>query len=724
LARLRAVRAQAGQADTDTGYWMLAGDLAWQNASRSEAVHAYRTVWASGAAQAQAAERLIEAADADASHAEAISVAREAYRRFDDPRWLLLAMDLASRAQHWDELRDLLEFAGGKSSQVANSAMYWLQSANLARHEGRQADARAAYERALLLNPDSVAARVALLWFEIDNGDRLRLDRLLRAWQGDAPGDAAYWAPFAAGMLRLQRAGDALPWFERQLRDKPDDMASALDYAEALARAGRTGDALRQRRAAYLHLRLHLRPQADARAPIAPALPVALLMPYARLVREFEGEAAAQTVLAGMIGRGDAPEQARELLVASLLAEQKFDSARHWLQRARAGQYKLPAWQYLAVAQADNNRPEIAALLASSAAELSALDRIAALRKLGRNAEALALAEAASLAPEHAGNQALLDAVAQLRRQQSKRGALMAERRQLGSMELRRLELSASAPLAAGRATVRLAQNTLGASAAVRLPGRGTEHDLSGSAQLPFGEGEAVLTLGTSHRPDDSTLYAGLAWSRPLGRGLLLRVDGAVNTVSEETVLLRAIGTKDRLGGALTVDLGNSRYARIDVAAQRYATRADERLGSGYRIEAELGATPFSQGPRLQVRLGGSWEQNRLAARLPAALGGITVPAWASVADAVPEQFGWGGVGSTLSFGDPHAMPGRMHGSIDALLGRQWPDRRAAYSVRAVLGLPLAVGGELRAEAFHSNVQGGAGGARSRGVRFAYERPF
>ena len=725
LERLRAVRTLALQ--SDSSYWMLLGDLAWRGASRDEAVRAYRAAWASGEAPARAAERLIEAANGADEHAQAIALARAAYGRFDEPRWLLMAMDLASRAHRWDQLRELLAVADGKSPQLAHFEMYWMQSAHLARHDGRTADARNAHERALMLNPDSVAARVALLWFEIDNrdnGDGSRLDRLLGEWQGDAPRDAAYWSPFAAGMLRLHRPDEALPWFERHLRHNPDDMASALQYAEALAQAVRPDDALHQRRAVYLRLRA----QSDASQPAATVLPAALLLPYARLMREFDGEGAAQTFLAGMIERGEQPAQARELLVASLLAQQNVGAARHWLQRARADQTTLPAWQHLALAQADNDLPAIAAIVASSAAELSKLDHIGALRRLGRNAQALAVAEAALRVPANAGNAPLRDTTMQLRTQQSKQAGLVAERRQLGGMDIRKLAVHASAPLAAGRANIQLAQATLGDSAGAQLPGNGKEDDLSASAQLPFASGEVSVTLGANRRRDDATMYAHAEWSRPLGRDVLLRLDGAVNTIGEESTLLRVVGTKDRLGGALSVNLDHDRYARIDLGGQRYATRRGARLGSGYRIEGELGALLFkqgkSQGMSLHARLSASREQNRLAARLPVALGNVAVPAGTDVADAVPAQYGWAGAGTTLSFGDQNARPRRVHGSVDALVGKQWPERSAAYNVRAVLGVPLASGGALKTEAFQGNVQGGVGAARNRGIRLSYEHTF
>lgn len=716
LARLRTVRAQAGPGDER--YLVLLGNLAWQADSRAEAVHAYQAAWKGNTDQVHVAERLIEADNAHGEYEDAIAVAREAYRRFDEPRWLLLAMDSASRAQRWNDLRALLASAKDKPGQFEQLEMYWLLAGRLAQHDGKTAAARTAYHRALALNPASVSDRVNLLWFEIDDGDPVQLSGLIQKWESEASTDPAYWAPYAAGLKRLHRSKESLPWFERQLRAKPDEPAWTLEYAEALSQAGRGDDAVALRRAAYEQLRPQFQKAQQLGTPLAPPL----MLSYAGLVREFEGDAAAQGLLIDIIQQGNSSGPMRELLVDSLLAQKKYDSARSWLRRTRFDQGALPARQYLALAQVDNDRAQIAAILDSPSSHLSAVERVSGLQQLGRNTEALQLAEAAARDSETADNPWLAEMTTQLRWKQSKRGGIVAEKRQIGNLDLRMLELNAGMPVGDARATVKAARMTLGGSSAAFLRDR-SEEDLSAAAEWQLADGDAGITVGTNHRRQDSLFYGRAEWTGQLGPAARLRLGGSANMLSEESGLMRAIGKKSKLDSSVTIDLGDSRYAQLGIAGQRYATRDGERLGSGYRLEGGVGTSFRRKDLIWQVRLSASWEHNRLADSLPASLRGV-VPPSTLVSEIVPQKFAWAGVGSTLFFGDQDSVPGHWHGLVDGILGEQWPDRRLGYSVRAMLAVPLAARNELRFEAFHSNVRSNVTAASNNGIRFSYQHQF
>ena len=719
LARLNASRNAASP--KDIGYWTLVGDLSWETRNSVMALQAYRRAWDAGAGEARIAERMIEADNAARDFAAAIGVAREAYRRFDEPRWLELAMDSALQGERWEDLAACLAAVRRKPEQFERLGRYWLFSALSAAHAGRKQEARSAYQRALLLDPGSVSTRVAWLWFEIDSGERLPLRELLAQWSSDAAGDAAYWGPFAIGMMRLDRPGDALPWFERQVRAHPDDAVWSLEYAGALVKAGRTNEARQIQRLAYLQLKPHV----EAGRASAAAMPASLMMSYAGLLRQFEGEAAAQALLIGLIERGRDPATAQVRLIDSLLAQKRFESARAWLRRARAEQRIMPAWQYLAVAQNDRDRGEIASILATRSAELSTLDRIAALRVLGRNAQALALAESGLQEPGSAGNSLLSDVTEQLRRQQSKRVSALTEVQQLGHLDLRNVELVGSTPLAFGRATVRLAHTTLEGSTSALQVRRRPENDLSATVERPLGDGDARMTLGANRQADHSMLYGDLAWTRPLNRLVTLRVDGAINKISEESALMRLIGKKNRLAAALTFDPGTGNYARVEIAGQRYATRSGERLGTGYRAEGEFGSTPFRQYPQIRLWVSGSLERNALAdGPLPLPAGVVVAHNRTIIGDAVPAKFAWAGVGGTILFGEQKGVPGRFHGAVDALVGRQWPGSRSAYSLRARLVLPLTPKDDITLDAVHSNVQKTAVSAANRRLQLSYVHRF
>lgn len=718
LERLMAARAAA--APSDSRYWTLLGDLAYDTGERDAALTAYRAAWDAQAGEAQLAERLIALYNGTGGHAAAVEVAREADRRFDEPRWLILAMDAAVQGQRWEDLRVGLATAAARPAHFETSDRYWLLAALLASHDGRKAEARQAYRRALLLKPASTEARIGWMWLEIDGGEQPILRKMVADWSGDAAADADYWGPFAAAMMRLGRPADALPWFERQLQVRPGDAAWSLEYAEALARAGRENEAVGVRRLAYLQLK----PRIERDAPL-PAVPASLMLSYANLVREFEGDTPAQAILIRLIQLGRDPSTAQARLVDSLLAQKKYDQARAWLQRADAEQRTMPAWQYLSVAQASNDRRQIAALLKERAADLSVPDQVAALRKLGRNGEALALAEANGHDPALAGNTDLVDAIGQLRWQQSRRGTVLLESQQLGHLDLRKWELGASTPLTLGRTGIRLARTRLEADDSALRARPFNEEELSVSLARPLGDGEVSMTVGANRHPDDTLLQGELAWTRPLTDSVGVRLDAAVNKISEESALMRLLGKKHRLGAGLTLDAGRGRYSRFEIAAQRYDARGGGRFGSGYRIEGELGATVRAQSPQIRLRVSGSHERNDLeegVIRLP---DGVFVPeGWALAGNVVPERFTWAGVGATALFGVQDPAAGQAHGAIDAVVGRQWPDQRSAYGIRARLVLPLGSRSELQFDAVHSNVQRTVAAPAIRRLQFSYVHRF
>jgi len=719
LARLNAVRGAASP--TDSTYWTLLGDLAWETNDRAAALRAYAAAWDGGASDARIAERLIETSRASGDFEQAVRIAREADRRLAEPRWLLLAMDAAFQGERWDALRADLAAAAARPEQFEQVERYWIFTAQQAARDGRKPVVRQAYRRALALAPDAVSTRAAWLWFEVDSGDGEPLRTLLADWADDAVRNDAYWGPFAVGMMRLQRPADALPWFERQVRAHPDDAAWSLEYAEALALAGRADEARPVRRLAYLQLKPHF----HSGFPPRMAMPDPLLLSYVALVREFEGEAPAQALLVQLIERGNDPATARVRLVDSFLAQKKFGQARAWLQRASLEQRTMPAWQYLAVAQADNDRQEIASILATRAAQLSPLDRIAALRKLGRGGEALALAEAEQPGPDRAVNATLSEVAEQLRREQGKRASVVFEAQQLGYLDLRKWELAASAPTTLGRGTVRLARNTFEGDNEALLLAQRAEEDLSATLVQPLGNGDLRMTLGANRQAGASMAYGELAWTRPLNDALTLRLDGAANKLSEESALMRLLGKKSRAGAALTLDPGAGKYARVELAGQRYAARSGQRLGSGYRIEGELGMTMRDEFPQLRVRLSASFEHNRLADGLLVLPRDVFVPAdQAAIGNVVPARFGWAGAGATLLFGQQDSAAGRPYGALDALVGRQWPGGRSAYGIRARLVLPLGARDELNLDAVHSNVQSSDAAPANRRLQFSYVHRF
>lgn len=246
--------------DDKTAYWKLLGEQGWNLDHKMPALIAYRILWRTGNADVLVAERLVLLAR-DTDHPdEAIAVAEAAFKRFDETRFLLLAMDVAIAADSWGEVARLMKIARNEQKHLQDKEMYWLQEAMLSVQEGQHEDAQAHYQRALQLNPESIPARVGLLWVLIEANDTRQLPRYLTRWESEAVNEPAFWGAYAIALTKLGFTKKALPWFQRQAKANPQDSALLLSYSQTLEAAGKTDAAWRLRRHVLRQLRPMIQP--------------------------------------------------------------------------------------------------------------------------------------------------------------------------------------------------------------------------------------------------------------------------------------------------------------------------------------------------------------------------------------------------------------------------------------------------------------------------------
>lgn len=701
----------------ETAYWQLYGDLAWDRGSKPEALLAYRTVWEAGSTNPLAIERLIHSYNEYGEPKLAITVGEQAYQRLAEARWLLLAMDAASRASLWDELRNLSSQAQRDEMKFKGSEMYWLLEAHIANHDGRKPRVRTAYDQALALNPASVPTRVQVLWFEINSGNKQQLGDDLLRWQADAQADSAYWTAYAVALLQLKRVDESLVWFAKQVRVKPDDYLWQLSYVSALSEAGRPDEVQRLRRDILRNMREKLAEVYSMSKDDSKTL----LLAYASMVREFDGATAGDQVVQEMLERGYRDANVYELLVAHSLSQKNFDLARHWLMRAEADQIKLPAYQSLAVALAKNDRNAIEQILVQRGEDLSTADRVTALRRLGRNLLALSLTEKSLLQAEDDSSELLRQHRDQLRVELSRRIEIGQESRNLSKLKIARSDAVTNFPFYKGRATLRVAHYGLRSdSNDLRMFGLGSENDISLLTELSVNGDPMRFTIGTNHRADKSLTYGRYEWTRALANRLNARLDVSLNGLTEETSALRVIGSKNKVSVALGGNLTDAAYARVELAKQHFNTRNGDALGRGYRAEGEIGTTVSSRIPAWLVRISGSSEKNQLRDSLPASLAGSMLSSSQTVENILSRRFSTLGVGTTLKFGQSEGAERRPRGQIDAWAGRQWPANDIAYSLRAAMSAPVSSAGQVRVEAFYTNVQGGQSSVANRGIGVWY----
>ena len=701
----------------------LAPNTALASDNSSAALAATRAEWDAGSTDVTTAERLIELLKSNGQASLAIVVGEQAYQRLKDARWLILSMDTAIGASMPEELRRLLAVARLNEDKFLNLETYWLFHAYLAGLDQNRPLARSAHARALAINPSSVSTRKQILWFEIDGNELESLALHLEQWKRDAESIPAFWTPYAVGLVKVNKPDESIAWYERQITVKPDDILWQVSYVYVLSEAGRPGEAQKLRRG--ILQRLKNNPEAIVKLSVPDRR--SLMLAHAAMARDFESEPAANSVLQEMVVRGYRDGDVYSQLAASSIAMGDTANAYKWLSRAESEGLTLPAYQLLGVALARNDRAQIAEVLQKRGHELSVTDHVAALRRVGRTVEALALVDI-SLA---GSSKEMVDQLRQQRyeilSERTRRIEVRHESRNIGELDIARTEVDGSLPAPWGRTTFRVARNELRSeSESPNLNLSLDETDFSVTTDFVLAGDPFKVTLGNNQRSDVSFTYGSAEWIHPLTKNFRARIEGVVNTLTEESSAMRAVGKKDKLSFGISGNPSPMTNARFELAGQRFHTRKGDALGSGVHVEGELGATLLQGSPLWQVRLSGSADQNHLAENLPPGLAGTVLSSFSTVESLIPKRFSTLGTGSTLRFGKSEGPERGSNGFIDVWAGRQWPAKEIAYSLRAAVALPVRAGGEFRLEAYYSNVQNGVSGTgkSNQGVAVGYRHEF
>ncbi|RFO94862.1 hypothetical protein DIC66_21235 [Rhodoferax lacus] len=721
LDELRAERPKVSPEHLD--FWRAQGDLEWDYGSRTDALDAYVKVWTSGSTDTHAAERLIAGWAEQGEWEQAVTLAWEAYQRLDQPRWLLLAMDAAARGEQWDLLHRAAARAQDVEARLADSEMYWLLKAHVAAHEQHNDLALEAYRHALTLNPNAVPLRVQLLVMTLADGLEPQLAEQLQQWQAEAQEQSDYWPVFALGRLHLRQLMDSMDWFERQVLIQPQDYRWQADYLYWLGRIdpqtlepGTRQDILGRMQALLLRQDL---PQDKGQAE--------MLLSLAAVARAWEGDRASDAVLQDILTLGYGQAPVFQLLVDSSLSRKDVDAARRWLQSAEAQKLEMPAYQHLALALQTNDLAAIEQVLGERGNALGAADRVSALRRLGRNAEALALADRELLDAPLASKDRLQEQRDALRLQQSSEVTLGYRARDFAGFKLGITELAGSFATDTARLKFRVAHNNLSSDGLQVLTDHvDAENELALTAELQQQADPVEITLGANARTDNTLLFARLDWAHALEANNSMHLDLQLHNLSDLTPALRLVGSQDKVAWVLHHTASDSLVGHVGLAWQQFNSRSGVFLGQGYRTEAALEKTLSTTEPHWSVRLSGSSDNNRLADGLPSDVSGSLLPAGQTIRNVIASNFSTAGIGTTLNWGMSDGLLRSTSGMLDAWAGQQWPSNENAYAVRAGIHIPLNATGtaRVRLEGHYTNVVGGATAQADRGLGMLLQYRF
>ncbi|WVM87728.1 tetratricopeptide repeat protein [Halopseudomonas pachastrellae] len=227
-------------------YWRLRAALAWELERDDAVLSSYKALLAQGAVLLQSEQAQLVDMYRQRDPALALRMQVASWRRTGDTRFLTDALQLAEEQQDWALMETLVAEAMQQPAS-ANLMLVLLARGLLAERAGQFAEAERLYLQGLSRQPRNSLLRARILWLFVDAADRTKLARALRQWEGEAQSVPVLWLPMGAANQLLSRNTQALQWFNRHLREQPDDTLALAAYADALEASGREAAALQLR---------------------------------------------------------------------------------------------------------------------------------------------------------------------------------------------------------------------------------------------------------------------------------------------------------------------------------------------------------------------------------------------------------------------------------------------------------------------------------------------
>lgn len=612
-AVLERTRGQAPAGDIE--YWRLLGELAWTLERDEQAREAYARIEALGEADRFEIDRLARLLQ-PRYPAEAARLAEIGWRRLRDPSLLLIALEHYAAARDQAALARLFgEVTPDDERRLAAQPRFFVLRADYRAAAGHPRQGLADMERALAVRPDDTELRVTLLWFLIDWRLLPELRRAVERWRAESVANATLWPVYGVAYATLNEPRLAWEYFRRDVRNHTDDYLWLLNFADALEDDNRPDMAWRVRRHAWHVVRAKIaRTPQELRAPDN-------LVGYARLVAlNAPGDpslAVVRYVLRQSRSDGGTPAltaAADELLVAWALSTEQNETAKGWLWARYARSLARSPYAEIAVALAHNDTETIERLVAGDLERLPRHNQNDAARALGWTTLARDRAFVAlERYPADDESHLRLDTDAR-----ALAGGAIARQVWFEQGVVRGYNTFVAAPFWVGeplpQVGVRLipffgwthqssddqsvltgvpgTDRTYGLTAYLRKPQRVAERPLE--AEFTFG----YRTGFAGHE------FASAVLSAEVLARTTLTVFGGYQVAATDTSPLFVAGMKDELRFGLFHNLAKREWVSLGLTPyQRFATQSGAYIGSGARVDAEVGYRVRTEYPDLAAWL-------------------------------------------------------------------------------------------------------------------------
>jgi len=634
------------------------------------------------------------------------AMAERLWRESGDADLALTALRLAVEQGNGAEGRRLLAETSD-SVALRGTPEYWSLKAALDLQQGDVDGAERAYDTALGIEPDNTEAIGGLLWMLIGAYRHERIALMLEQHRKFAVKQPLLWSAFAVAHAQLGDAPGSLVWFERALPGSPRDYGFILTYADALEAAGHVDRAMQSRHYAIGSLRPHLLDGTDGDRD-------KMLRQYGSVLARYgsadDNESWLNYILNAELETTDKAGFWREdMAISWLMATDRHEHARVIMARLHERRLEAPAWQEMALALRNDDRDRIEAMMATDSM-LSDGNRILALRRLGRDADAFALAVRTLEQPRSEDDRriALAEYTALRRFRPSditastvsvRSGELTTRESRLGFRYSFGVQRAGGVGSGLGRGYgmgVDVVRRQL-ASSRFALAGRDEEHELmfslfrhSSRQSLQFSA--AFLTSDEEDRVRGEFRYA----RRDARERHEFFVELAAGEAADESAGLRLAGQRNRVGLGLNATLSTLSFTRLSAVVSDISSRgSDERLAQGVRTRAEIGLRDSVGGIAWSSSVSVENVVNDRVVSLPDA---FRLSPTTTLDDVILEQASAVSLNGSLSRGVvgsafPDAVSPRYF--LNVGLGHYWPERAFALQLDAGAGFRVLGQDEL-----------------------------
>lgn len=632
----------------------------------------------------------------------AVEYAEDAWRQTDELEFLMSSMHIALEEDIYPHKERFLD-ANGDLIGLREIPDYWVSVAD---YYNRNSDMQAAletYQYTLEIQPNNADALSGIIWTLLGNDvDHQTLTAALDKHQAAAANLPELWSPYAVGYMKVKNPQASLRWFSKLMVKDDHDYNILLSFADALEQTGNLNHSYKVRSYALSRLRPLALAEAGEKTD-------SLARDYIGLLRSYgsagENELWTQRLLADLPDTSeDESAWRREMAASWYLTTQRNDYARLIMTKMHEKRLQTPVWQQLALALHDDDVGTIQEILASGK-ELSSNDRILALRKVGNERQAFALAkDTMENSRSESSRSAAREHVIALRGSRPGFYAAAVKQHEIGKLNITESGLSLRHTMAAADIGFAvdykrslLASNRLALNSDI-------EDDIAVSAYFGNSKRGGRLTAGMNSQGTNELQYSsGKAFVRDMHGRKELTTEVSFNEVAQGTAENHLAAKQDSAELAYQHSLGKNEFIKLSGNVNEVTSRnTDQQISKGYGGSIELGTTGSFGSNSWTMGVVASGSSNEALGSLPLNIAGVpeftqldTIRTDISQQLALSASLFRGGINSNY----PQAASPRYH--MSARLGQNWPTNDVALQVQAGAGFRLLGNDELSFEVVH-----------------------